>query len=63
MRLLLLRLGIPSRAYCAPKAGYRDYWFLTISGVNNQRRFLRGVDVHGLKFFAVREMLKGLATV
>jgi replicative DNA helicase len=61
VRQLLLRFGIATRAYCAPKAGYRDYWFLNILGVGNQRRFLRDIDVHGLKFFAAREVLTNLA--
>lgn len=63
VRQLLLRFGIPTRAYCAPKAGYRDYWFLNVYGVGNQRRFLRDIDVHGVKFFAAREVLTKLASV
>lgn len=63
VRNLLLRFGISTRAYCAPKAGYRDYWMLHIFGSVNQRRFLRDIDVHGVKFFAVREVLWNLASV
>jgi replicative DNA helicase len=58
-----MRFGISTRAYCAPKAGYRDYWFLNLYGASNQTRFLRTVDVHGIKFFAVREVLNNLKTV
>jgi replicative DNA helicase len=63
VRQLLLRFGISSRAYCIPKAGYRDCWQLHVSGVDNQRRFIRDIDVHGVKFFAVREVLTNLAGV
>ncbi|MGH6754330.1 MAG: LAGLIDADG family homing endonuclease, partial [Bradyrhizobium sp.] len=63
VRQLLLRFGIPSRAYCAPKAGYRDYWFLNVLGANNQTRLLRNVDMHGVKFFAARKVLANLAGV
>jgi replicative DNA helicase len=63
VRQLLLRLGISSRLYRAPKAGYRDSWHLRIFGVANQTRFLRIVDVHGEKFFAARQVLTNLAGV
>jgi replicative DNA helicase len=57
VRQLLLRLNISSRLYRTPKSGYRDSWHLRVFGVNNQRRFLQTVDVHGEKFFAGREVL------
>jgi replicative DNA helicase len=63
VRQLLLRFGISSRAYRIPKAGYRDCWNLHVSGVDNQRRFLRDIDAHGVKFFAVRKVLTNLAGV
>ena len=63
VRQLLLRLRISSRAYRVPQGEYRDIWHLHISGVNNQLRFLRLVDVHGEKFFDVREVLTNLADV
>ena len=63
VRQLLLRLGISSRAHSARKAGYRDCWQLAVSGVNNQRQFIHNVDVHGEKFFAVREVLANLAGI
>jgi replicative DNA helicase len=34
-----------------------------VRGVSNQRRFLQDVDVHGVKFFAAREVLTNLAAV
>jgi replicative DNA helicase len=61
--LLLLRLGVLSRVYRAPKAGYRDSWHLQIQGVENQTRFLRHVDAHGEKFFAASEVLANLASI
>jgi replicative DNA helicase len=60
---LLLRLGIQSRIYRARKAGYRNSWHLNIFGVENQRKFLEGVDVNGEKFFAAREVLFNLRQV
>jgi replicative DNA helicase len=63
VRQLLLRLGISSRAYRVLQGEYRDIWHLHVSGVNNQLRFLRVVDVHGEKFFDVREVLMNLAGV
>jgi replicative DNA helicase len=63
VRQLLLRLGVSSRLYRAPKAGYRDSWHLRIFGVANQTRFLRIVDVHGIKFFAAREVLNNLESI
>jgi replicative DNA helicase len=61
--LLLVRLGIFSRIYRAPKAGYRDCWHLQIPGAENQTRFLSVVDAQGQKFFAARELLANLATI
>ena len=63
VRQLLLRFGIASRAYPMHKAGYRVCWQLAISGVSNQRRFLCDIDVHGVKFFAAREILAKLSSV
>jgi replicative DNA helicase len=61
--LLLLRLGVFSRIYRAPKSGYRDCWHLQIPGAENQSRFLQQVDAHGAKFFAAREVLANLARI
>jgi replicative DNA helicase len=63
VRLLLLRFGISSRTHRTRKAGYRDCWQLAIPAAANQRRFLQSIDVHGEKFFAVREVLTNLADV
>ncbi len=63
VRQLLLRFGIASRAYPNQKGSYRVCWQLAISGASNQRRFLRDIDVHGVKFFAAREVLTKLASV
>lgn len=63
VRQLLLRFGIGSRAHATQKAGYRDCWQLAVSGVNNQRRFLKAVDAHGMKFFAAREVFTNLTAV
>ena len=60
---LLLRLGILCRIYRVPKRGYRDSWHLYIFGTDNQRRFLRDVGVHGVKYFAGREVLSNLEGV
>jgi replicative DNA helicase len=61
--LLLLRLGVFSRIYRAPKTGYRDSWHLQIPGAENQTRFLQHVDAHGEKFFAAREALANLGQI
>ena len=63
VRHLLLRIGISSRSYRIKKSGYRDGWHLVIHGANNQRRFSSQIDVHGEKFFAVRQLLTNLKAV
>jgi replicative DNA helicase len=63
VRLLLLRLGITSRSHRTKKANYRGSWQLAVSGVVNQRRFLRVVDAHGMKYFAAHEVLFNLTSV
>ncbi|HEY9267497.1 MAG TPA: replicative DNA helicase, partial [Mycobacterium sp.] len=60
---LLLRLGIQSRIHVARKAGYRDSWHVRIFGAENQRKFIRDVDVNGEKFFSAREVLSKLEKV
>ncbi len=60
VRHLLLRLGIPSRAYRIPQGSYRDIWHLHVSGVGHQMRFLRTVDAHGAKFFDARAVFAQL---
>lgn len=58
---LLLRLNIMSRAYRIQQGEYRDIWHLHVSGSTNQARFCRIVDVHGDKFFDVRQVASELA--
>lgn len=60
VRHLLLRLGIASRAYRVAQGRYRDMWYLHVSGVSSQRRFLRVVDAHGAKYFDAREVQHNL---
>jgi replicative DNA helicase len=46
--LLLLRFGISSRIHAATRKGeYRQMWTLDISGVDDQKRFLGEIGVHG----------------
>ncbi len=45
---LLLRFGISTRIRATSKAGYRGGWTLDVSGgVDDQRRFLQEIGVHG----------------
>jgi replicative DNA helicase len=44
---LLLRFGISTRTRVTKKAGYRDGCTIDVSGVDNQRRFLQEIGVHG----------------
>ncbi|NKX55622.1 replicative DNA helicase [Arthrobacter mobilis] len=47
---LLLRFGISARIKTAtPKPGYRSGYTLDISGVDDQRRFLQEIGVHGAR--------------
>jgi len=46
---LLLRFGISTRIRTTRKAGYRDGYTLDISGVDDQRRFLQEIGVHGAR--------------
>lgn len=47
---LLLRFGISTRIRTTtPKAGYRPGYTLDISGVDDQRRFLQEIGVHGAR--------------
>ncbi|MCB0929157.1 MAG: replicative DNA helicase [Mycolicibacterium insubricum] len=60
---LLLRMGVFAKVYRAKKAGYRDSWHVTVSGAEQQTRFLSLVGVHGVKAVAVQEVLDGLQDV
>ncbi len=46
---LLLRFGISTRVRTTHKTGYRDGYTLDISGVDDQRRFLQEIGVHGAR--------------
>lgn len=46
---LLLRFGISTRIRSTTKAGYRVGWTLDVSGVDDQRRFLQEIGVHGAR--------------
>ena len=56
--LLLLRFGISGRVRSTVKAGYRPQWTLDISGVDDQRRFLGEIGVHGARGETARELLE-----
>ncbi|HEX7537127.1 MAG TPA: replicative DNA helicase, partial [Dermatophilaceae bacterium] len=44
---LLLRFGISTRTHVTLKAGYRNGFTIDVSGVDDQRRFLQEIGVHG----------------
>ena len=44
---LLLRFGISTRTHITKKAGYRSGYTIDVSGVDDQRRFLQEIGVHG----------------
>src|SRR4029077_2130403 len=46
---LLMRFNVFSRVKRVRKAGYRDGWHLYVYGVDNQRRFLAEIGVHGAR--------------
>jgi replicative DNA helicase len=54
---LLLRFGISSRVRRTRKAGYRDGWTLDVCGVDDQRRFLNEIGVHGARGEAAQRLL------
>lgn len=55
---LLLRFGISTRIRRTAKAGYRDGWTLDISGVDDQRRFLQEIGVHGARGVQAARLLE-----
>ncbi|MCD5309932.1 replicative DNA helicase [Kineosporia babensis] len=56
---LLLRFGISARIRNAtPKEGYRPGHTLDISGVDDQRRFLNEIGVHGLRGQSAAQLLE-----
>jgi len=44
---LLLRFGISTRTHITKKVGYRSGYTIDVSGVDDQRRFLQEIGVHG----------------
>ncbi|MBD7949437.1 replicative DNA helicase [Oerskovia rustica] len=56
---LLLRFGISTRLRTAtPKGAYRTGYTLDISGVDDQRRFLQEIGVHGQRGAAAERLLE-----
>ncbi|NAZ86963.1 replicative DNA helicase [Kineococcus indalonis] len=56
---LLLRFGISTRVRrAAPKASYRPGWTLDVSGVDDQRRFLQEIGVHGARGASAERLLQ-----
>ena len=55
---LLLRFGISTRIRRTTKAGYRDGFTLDVSGVDDQRRFLQEIGVHGERAESARRLLE-----
>lgn len=54
---LLLRFGISTRIRTVRKAGYRDGYTLDVSGVDDQRRFLQEIGVHGARGLNAERLL------
>jgi replicative DNA helicase len=60
--LLLLRFGISTRIRAATlKDDHRQLWTLDISGVDDQKRFLGGIGVHGDRAVNVAALLAAIA--
>ncbi|NAZ76428.1 replicative DNA helicase [Kineococcus sp. T13] len=56
---LLLRFGISTRVRTAtPKPGYRPGYTLDVSGVDDQRRFLQEIGVHGARGASADRLLE-----
>jgi replicative DNA helicase len=60
---LLLRFGISCRVRTVPSPGHRNGYTLDISGVEDQRRFLNEIGVHGARGSAAAALLQALRTV
>jgi len=59
---LLLRFGISTRLRAATlKGGYRQLWTLDISGVDDQKRFLGEIGVHGDRAVNAAALLRAIA--
>ena len=59
---LLLRFGISSRLGAAAETEHRQLWTLDVSGVDDQRRFLQEIGVHGARGRAAAELLEVVRT-
>ena len=57
LALLLLRFGISTRLRTTRKAGYRDGYTIDVSGVDDQRRFLQEIGVHGARGVQAERLL------
>lgn len=55
---LLLRFGISTRIRTTRKTGYRDGYTLDISAVDDQRRFLQEIGVHGARGVLAERLLE-----
>ena len=60
---LLLRFGISARVRTVTKTGYRPGYTLDISGVEEQRRFLNEIGVHGARGETAARLLAVLEPV
>jgi replicative DNA helicase len=59
--LLLLRFGISARVKASTRKGdYRQGWTLDISGVDDQKRFLGEIGVHGDRAVQVEALLQAI---
>ena len=55
---LLLRFGISTRTRVIKKSGCRDGYTIDVSGVDDQRRFLQEIGVHGDRSVPARRLLE-----
>ncbi len=55
---LLLRFGISTRTHIIKKSGYRDGYTIDVSGVDDQRRFLQEIGVHGDRSVSAGRLLE-----
>jgi len=60
---LLLRFGIIARIRTVTKAGYRDSYWVDISGAADQKVFLRRINAHGERGVIGRRLLAILETI
>lgn len=58
LAVLLLRFGISTRLRTVRKAGYRDGYTIDVSGVDDQRRFLQEIGVHGTRGVQAQRLLE-----